>query len=64
MLRAGVTIIDVGTTFVGDKLCGDVDAAAAEEFAADYTPVPGGVGPVTTATLLANVVESAERCIA
>ena len=42
------------------KLCGDVDFAAAKERAGWITPVPGGVGPMTIATLLANTLRAAE----
>jgi methylenetetrahydrofolate dehydrogenase (NADP+)/methenyltetrahydrofolate cyclohydrolase len=67
MIKKGAAVIDVGINRVPDssrekgyRLCGDVDPAAAE-IAAFYTPVPGGVGPMTIAMLLQNVVESAER---
>ena len=43
------------------KLCGDVDFAAAKERASWITPVPGGVGPMTIATLLEQTVEAAAR---
>jgi methylenetetrahydrofolate dehydrogenase (NADP+)/methenyltetrahydrofolate cyclohydrolase len=56
----GATVIDVGTNATADGgLAGDVDAAVAS-VAGALTPVPGGVGPVTTATLLRHVVEAAE----
>jgi methylenetetrahydrofolate dehydrogenase (NADP+)/methenyltetrahydrofolate cyclohydrolase len=55
----GTTVIDVGTNATpGGGLAGDVDPAVAE-VAAGLTPVPGGVGPVTTALLLSHVVEAA-----
>jgi methylenetetrahydrofolate dehydrogenase (NADP+) / methenyltetrahydrofolate cyclohydrolase len=55
----GVTVIDVGTNVTpGGGLAGDVDPAVAE-VAAALTPVPGGVGPVTTALLLSHVVQAA-----
>jgi methylenetetrahydrofolate dehydrogenase (NADP+)/methenyltetrahydrofolate cyclohydrolase len=55
----GTTVIDVGTNATPDGgLAGDVDAAVAE-IADALTPVPGGVGPVTTALLLRHVVEAA-----
>lgn len=55
----GTTVIDVGTNVTADGgLAGDVDPAVAE-VAAALTPVPGGVGPVTTALLLRHVVEAA-----
>jgi len=46
------------------KLCGDVDFASVEKVAGAITPVPGGVGPMTIAMLLANTVESADRAAA
>lgn len=60
-LKPGATVIDVGTTVVGDTLKGDVDFESAVRVAAAITPVPGGVGPVTNVALLRNVVKSAER---
>ncbi len=61
-LREGQVVVDVGI-HVGDdgKLCGDVDFAAAEPVVEAITPVPGGVGTVTTSVLVRNVIESAER---
>ena len=57
----GTTVIDVGTNAIaGGGLAGDVDPAVAG-VAAALTPVPGGVGPVTTALLLRHVVEAAGR---
>jgi methylenetetrahydrofolate dehydrogenase (NADP+)/methenyltetrahydrofolate cyclohydrolase len=54
-------VIDVGINRGADgKLCGDVDFAAAAKRAAWITPVPGGVGPMTIATLLANTLRAAE----
>jgi methylenetetrahydrofolate dehydrogenase (NADP+)/methenyltetrahydrofolate cyclohydrolase len=56
----GAIVVDVGTTPDADgKLVGDVDAAAVEGIAGALTPVPGGVGPVTTALLLRNTVAAA-----
>ncbi|MDR1836564.1 MAG: bifunctional 5,10-methylene-tetrahydrofolate dehydrogenase/5,10-methylene-tetrahydrofolate cyclohydrolase [Treponema sp.] len=67
MVREGAAVIDVGINRVPDsskqkgyRLCGDVDPAAAEK-AAFLSPVPGGVGPMTIAMLLQNVVEAAEN---
>jgi methylenetetrahydrofolate dehydrogenase (NADP+) / methenyltetrahydrofolate cyclohydrolase len=55
----GATVIDVGTNVTDDgRLAGDVDPAVADAAAA-LSPVPGGVGPVTTALLLRHVVEAA-----
>ncbi len=58
---SGATVIDVGITRVDGKPVGDVDPVAAEELASAYTPVPGGVGPLTIAMLMMNTLESAER---
>jgi methylenetetrahydrofolate dehydrogenase (NADP+) / methenyltetrahydrofolate cyclohydrolase len=61
-IRPGAVVIDVGTNRGADgKLCGDVEFAAAAERAAYITPVPGGVGPMTVAMLLANTVTAATR---
>jgi methylenetetrahydrofolate dehydrogenase (NADP+)/methenyltetrahydrofolate cyclohydrolase len=62
MVRPGATVIDFGTTFVNDKLVGDVDPAAADH-ANLFTPVPGGTGPVTTAMLLRNALTIYRRAI-
>ncbi|MBK7661007.1 MAG: bifunctional methylenetetrahydrofolate dehydrogenase/methenyltetrahydrofolate cyclohydrolase FolD [Betaproteobacteria bacterium] len=62
MVKAGATVIDVGINRLPDgKLVGDVDFAAIAPVAARITPVPGGVGPMTIAMLIANTVRSAER---
>ena len=65
-LKEGAVVIDVGTNYIkdetrksGERLVGDVDFASASEVASQITPVPGGVGPMTVAMLLQNVVESA-----
>lgn len=59
-VRDGAVVIDVGTNPTPDGgLVGDVDPAAAER-AGGLTPVPGGVGPVTTALLLRHTVQAAE----
>ncbi|KAM3072461.1 tetrahydrofolate synthase [Clarireedia jacksonii] len=65
-LKPGAVVIDVGTNFIpdeskksGQRLVGDVDFASASEVASQITPVPGGVGPMTVAMLLQNVVDSA-----
>jgi methylenetetrahydrofolate dehydrogenase (NADP+)/methenyltetrahydrofolate cyclohydrolase len=59
MIRPGATVIDVGTNRTDDGLVGDVDFDAAVEVAGAITPVPGGVGPMTIAMLLANTVSAA-----
>jgi len=61
-IRPGATVIDVGINRKPDgKLTGDVDPDAVKEQSAAYTPVPGGVGPLTIAMLMANTVDAAER---
>ena len=65
MVKPGACVIDVGTNRNADgKLVGDVDFAAASEAAGWITPVPGGVGPMTVAMLIANTVKAAERSLA
>lgn len=61
-IREGAVVIDVGMNrLAGGRLVGDVEYAAAAERASAITPVPGGVGPMTIACLLSNVVDAAER---
>jgi methylenetetrahydrofolate dehydrogenase (NADP+) / methenyltetrahydrofolate cyclohydrolase len=60
MVRSGAAVVDVGITRTDAGLVGDVDPAVAE-VAGFLAPVPGGVGPMTRAMLLVNVVEAAER---
>jgi methylenetetrahydrofolate dehydrogenase (NADP+)/methenyltetrahydrofolate cyclohydrolase len=67
-IKTGATVIDVGINRVdqGDgttRLVGDVDYAAAKEIAWAITPVPGGVGPMTIACLLANTVTACCRAL-
>ena len=60
--RAGQTVIDVGINVNAEgKLCGDVDFPAVEPVVDAITPVPGGVGSVTTSVLVGHVVEAAMR---
>ena len=60
----GQTVIDVGINMDDDgKLCGDVDYDSVEPVVRAITPVPGGVGAVTTAVLAKHVIESAERLL-
>ena len=65
-LKPGAVVIDIGTNHIpdeskksGQRLVGDVDFESAAEVASKITPVPGGVGPMTVAMLLQNVVDSA-----
>jgi methylenetetrahydrofolate dehydrogenase (NADP+)/methenyltetrahydrofolate cyclohydrolase len=62
-IKPGATVIDVGQNRGpdGKGLVGDVDAEAARELAGAYTPVPGGVGPLTIAMLMSNTVRAAEQ---
>ena len=55
----GQIVVDVGINFVDGAMCGDVDYADAAEHVAAITPVPGGVGTVTTSVLLKHTLESA-----
>lgn len=67
-IKPGAVVIDVGTNYIpdssrksGQRLVGDVDYSSASSVASMITPVPGGVGPMTVAMLLQNVVDSAKR---
>ena len=63
-VKPGQTVIDVGINMnVEGKLCGDVDFAAVEPIVDAITPVPGGVGSVTTSVLVGHVVEAAARSL-
>ena len=64
MVREGAVVIDVGMNRVESGLVGDVDFEAVRDRAAAITPVPGGVGPMTIAMLLANTVEAVRRQLA
>lgn len=61
MVKRGAAVIDVGINRVDGKLCGDVDYERVFPKAGWITPVPGGVGVMTVAMLLLNVVEASER---
>lgn len=62
MVKEGAIVIDVGIHRLEDgRLCGDVDFEAVEPKAQMITPVPGGVGPVTVAMLLQNIVEMEQQ---
>ena len=60
-IKPGAVVIDVGINRTDAGLVGDVDFEAAREVAAAITPVPGGVGPMTIACLLANTLTAAAR---
>lgn len=60
-VHEGQVVIDVGIHMVDDKLCGDVDYDKVSEIVDAITPVPGGVGSVTTTVLLKHTIMSAEE---
>ena len=61
MVKPGAVVIDVGMNREDGKLCGDVDFDAVSQKASYITPVPGGVGPMTIATLMQNTLTAAKR---
>ena len=63
MVKPGAVVIDVGINRVDGKVCGDVDFEGVKEIAGWITPVPGGVGRMTIAMLLANTADAAERTL-
>jgi len=60
-VKPGAVVIDVGINRTENGLVGDVDLEAVRQVASAVTPVPGGIGPMTIACLLANTVAAAER---
>ncbi|MDO8519303.1 MAG: bifunctional methylenetetrahydrofolate dehydrogenase/methenyltetrahydrofolate cyclohydrolase FolD, partial [Deltaproteobacteria bacterium] len=60
-IKKGAVVIDVGINRVNGKLIGDVEFAEASRRASHITPVPGGVGPMTIAMLLANTLQAAKN---
>jgi methylenetetrahydrofolate dehydrogenase (NADP+)/methenyltetrahydrofolate cyclohydrolase len=70
MVKPGAVVIDVGTNRVDDaaaksgtRVKGDVDFDSVREVASKISPVPGGVGPMTIAMLMANTVRAAEMTL-
>lgn len=62
MIKPGAAVIDVGMNRDADgKLCGDCDRTSVEAVAGYLTPVPGGVGPMTVATLMKNTLIAARK---
>ncbi|MCI0346086.1 MAG: bifunctional methylenetetrahydrofolate dehydrogenase/methenyltetrahydrofolate cyclohydrolase, partial [Chloroflexi bacterium] len=61
MLKPGAVVVDVGINMVDRHIVGDVDFESARQVASAITPVPGGVGPLTNALLLAHLMRAAER---
>ena len=64
MLQSGVVIVDVGINVVNDTIVGDVEFESARTVASAITPVPGGVGPLTNALLLAHLARAAQAQLA
>ena len=62
MVKPGAAVIDVGINRVDGQIVGDVDFTAVSEVAGYITPVPGGVGQMTIAMLLANTLDAAAKC--
>lgn len=61
MLKPGAVVIDVGINVAAGRIVGDVDFDSARQVAGAITPVPGGVGPLTNALLLAHLVRAAQK---
>jgi methylenetetrahydrofolate dehydrogenase (NADP+)/methenyltetrahydrofolate cyclohydrolase len=62
-VKSGATVIDVGINRTRQGLCGDIDFDAVRRVAANVTPVPGGVGPMTITMLLRNTLAAAEQSL-
>lgn len=60
-IKLGTIVIDVGINRVNDKIVGDVEFITAQKRAGWITPVPGGVGPMTVATLMQNTLQACEQ---
>jgi methylenetetrahydrofolate dehydrogenase (NADP+)/methenyltetrahydrofolate cyclohydrolase len=60
-VKPGAVVVDVGINRIASGLVGDVDFVSVSQVASHLTPVPGGVGPMTIASLLTNTVAAAER---
>jgi len=58
MVKPGAIMIDVGTTRIDEGLVGDIDFDSVEPIVSAITPVPGGVGPMTVAMLLVNILKA------
>ena len=61
MLKPGAVVVDVGINVVDGRIVGDVELSSAERVASAITPVPGGVGPLTSALLLNHLMRAAQR---
>lgn len=60
MIKKGAILIDVGINFLDGKMCGDIDLDDVIDYAKAVTPVPGGIGVVTNALLIDNIIRSVE----
>ena len=63
LIPPGQVVIDVGINFTPDGMCGDVDFGAVADTVGAITPVPGGVGTVTTSVLVGNVILAAAKAV-
>lgn len=61
MVKDGAVVIDVGINRTDDGIFGDVDFENVKEKASFITPVPGGVGPMTVAMLMTNIVKATKQ---
>ena len=61
-VKPGAIVLDVGITRLGEKIVGDVDFENVKNIASAITPVPGGIGPLTIASLMMNTVRAAGLC--
>ena len=59
MVKPGAVVVDIGINVTPDGLVGDVQYDEVSEVASAITPVPGGIGPVTNAMLVANTIRAA-----
>ena len=57
-IKKGAIVVDIGINRINNKLVGDVEFEVASQFASHITPVPGGVGPMTVATLMENTLQA------
>ena len=62
-LKEGAVVVDISTNWHDEHLCGDADPQALTAKNISFSPVPGGVGPITLAVLLENIILSKERCL-
>ena len=60
MIKKDAILIDVGINFLNGKLCGDIDYEDVKEYAKAITPVPGGIGVVTNAVFIDNIIKAVE----